>query len=128
MVDLEPDLADLALALVRKAVDKRSLDFMTIIGNVVPITLISGLVGFRDSDLDRPLEAAFDSTTMIGATTALDELEGLVVRSREIREWVAGQLTDTLGEPSDDILGAVARGVAAGAVTEQEGNVFLHSP
>ncbi len=49
---LEPDIIDLADELVTRALDRGSIEFMTAIGNIVPITMISRLVGFRDSNLD----------------------------------------------------------------------------
>ena len=49
-----------------RALNEGYVDFMTAIGNVVPITMISRLIGFRDSDLDQLLNAAFDSTAMLG--------------------------------------------------------------
>src|SRR5579883_1148384 len=62
MALLEPDIVDLANACVERALDKRNVDFMAEIANVVPITVIGRLIGFRNFDVDRLLRAAFDST------------------------------------------------------------------
>jgi len=51
---------------------------------------------------------------MLGSTLCYDELIELVTRSGEIQAWIADQLTAAVQEPGDDLLGAVARGVAAG--------------
>jgi cytochrome P450 family 144 len=66
MALLEPDVADLATECVAQALDKRNVDFMAEVGNIVPITVISRLIGFRNSDLYRLLRAAFDSTELVG--------------------------------------------------------------
>ena len=50
----------------RRALDGGTVEFMTAVGNVVPITMISRLIGFHDSNLDQLLSAAFDSTAMSG--------------------------------------------------------------
>jgi hypothetical protein len=76
----------------------------------VSITRTSRLIGFRGSDLDRLLEAAFDSTLLLGATLSLQQLQALVERSGEVGAWIADQLSAGLEQPEDDILGTVARG------------------
>ena len=43
---------------------------------IVPITVISRLIGFRNSHLDRLLRAAFDSTEMVGVTLSRQRLLG----------------------------------------------------
>ena len=63
---LEPDVVEIAEDSVSQALLEGSVDFMAAIGNVVPITMISRLIGFHDSDLDQLLNAAFDSTAMLG--------------------------------------------------------------
>src|SRR5689334_13479922 len=68
MALLEPEIVDLATGCVVQALDQRNVDFMAAVGNIVPITVISRLIGFRNSDIDRLLQAAFDSTEMVGAT------------------------------------------------------------
>ena len=113
MAELEPDVVDIADACVSGR-STASVEFMTAIGNVVPITMISRLIGFRDSDLDQLLRAAFDSTAMLGSTLTLDELIEHVGRTGEIQTWIADQLSTAMTEPADDLLGAVARGVDAG--------------
>ena len=51
---------------------------MATIGNIVPITVVARLIGFRDINPMQLLEAAFDSTTMVGGTMSMDELNALV--------------------------------------------------
>ena len=67
MVTLEPDVDAIASECIDRLVEQGGGDFMTEVANVVPITIISRLIGFRDSDPDRLLRAAFDSTLMIGS-------------------------------------------------------------
>ena len=74
MAALEPDVVEIAEECVGQALNEGSVDFMAAIGNVVPITMISRLIGFHDSDLDQLLQAAFDSTAMLGSTLSYDEI------------------------------------------------------
>ena len=84
MALLEPEILDLATGCVERALDKRNVDFMAEVGNVVPITVISRLIGFRNSDLDRLLRAAFDSTELVGATLSRERLIELITRSNDL--------------------------------------------
>jgi cytochrome P450 family 144 len=127
MSELEPDIIDIANGCMTRALDKGTVEFMTEIGNVVPISMISRLIGFHEGNLDQLLGAAFDSTAMLGSTVSLDELTELVARTGEIQTWIADQLSAAVKEPGDDLLGAVARGVASGIFTDFEATVILHT-
>ena len=48
MAELEPDIVDIATGCVTRALDSGTAEFMTEIGNVLPITMISRLIGFRE--------------------------------------------------------------------------------
>jgi cytochrome P450 len=124
---LEPDVVEIAEDCVSQALNEGSVDFMAAVGNVVPITMISRLIGFHDSDLDQLLRAAFDSTAMLGSTLSYDDLIAHIARTGEIEEWVSRQLTAAMSEPSQDLLGAVAQGVKSQAFSEVEVVVILHT-
>ena len=123
---LEPDIADLAGQCVTRALERGTAEFMTAIGNVVPITITSRLIGFRDADVDQLLSAAFDSTAMVGAALTFDELMLLATRSAEIQDWIAGQVTAARQDPGDDLLGAVANAVNRGVFGVPEASSILH--
>jgi cytochrome P450 family 144 len=127
MDDLQPEIVDIASGCVTRALDSGTVEFMTAVANVVPISMISRLIGFRDASMDQLLRAAFDSTAMLGSTLCYDELIELVTRSGEIQAWIADQLTAAVQEPGDDLLGAVARGVADGVFGDFEANIILHT-
>jgi cytochrome P450 len=127
MEQLEPDIVAIADTCVTRALDGGAVEFMTTIGNVVPITMISQLIGFHDSDVDQLMRAAFDSTAMLGSTLTLDELTGLIGRIGEIQTWITDQLSTAAEEPGDDLLGAVACGVQNGVFGESEANSILHT-
>jgi cytochrome P450 family 144 len=126
MAQLEPDIADLAGECVTRALDTGTTEFMTTIGNVVPITITTRLIGFHHANLDQLLSAAFDSTAMLGSALSFDELMELVTRIGEIQTWLAGQVATAKQEPGDDILGAVARGVNSGVFGDFEAVSILH--
>ena len=127
METLEPDIAEIADGCVTRALESESAEFMSMIGNVVPITVISRLIGFHNSDIDQLLNAAFDSTAMLGSTLSYDELVRLIARTGDIQTWLADQLSTAMKDPGDDLLGAVARGVRDRVFSEFEGLVILHT-
>lgn len=127
METLEPDVIEIANGCVARALADGTVEFMTAIGNVVPITMISRLIGFHDSDRGQLLQAAFDSTEMLGATLSLDELHALMARSSEVQSYIANQLANAVKEPSEDLLGAVARGLQDGVFDEFGAIVMLQT-
>jgi cytochrome P450 family 144 len=126
MAKLEPDIADIAGECVTRALDNGTTDFMTAIGNVVPITVTSSLIGFRDADLDKLLSAAFDSTAMVGSALSFDELMELINRVGEIQAWLAAEVAEAKRAPGDDVIGAVARAVNNGVFGDFEATSILH--
>jgi cytochrome P450 len=127
MAELEPDIVDIANGCVTQALERGNAEFMTEIGNVVPITMISRLIGFRDSNIHQLLSAAFDSTAMLGSTLTLDELVELISRIGEIQTWLADKLSAAVNDPGEDLLGAVARGTQGGVFGEFEALAILHT-
>lgn len=129
MLSLEPEVDQIAAGCVRQLVERGYGDFMAEVGDVVPITMVSRLVGFRDADPQRLLQAAFVSTRMIGVTMTLDELQRLVAESDDIGSWIDDQLTAArAGDADDDVLLAtIARAVHDGVMTHEEGVIILQT-
>ena len=127
MDELEPDIAAVADRCLRDALAKGSVDFMAEIGNVVPITIISRLIGFQEGNLEQLLSAAFDSTAMLGSTCTLTELTELITRTGDIHAWIGDRLARAQQHPAEDLLGAVARGVNGDVFTEVEAKGILHT-
>ncbi|MGD0395119.1 MAG: cytochrome P450, partial [Acidimicrobiales bacterium] len=127
MAELEPDIIDAADRCVTQALDVGAVDFMAEIGNVVPIAMISRLIGFHDADDDQLLKAAFDSTAMLGSSLSFEALTELIAHTGEVQAWIGDQLANAKTAPGDDLLGAVARGVDGGVFSDFEANIILHT-
>jgi cytochrome P450 family 144 len=126
---LEDDIRALSATTVAQALRDNNFDFMATIGNIVPITVVAKLIGFRDTNPMQLLQAAFESTTMVGGTMPLDRLNDLVTRIGVIQEWIADQVTAT-GDGDDDdetILLAVRRALDAGTLQMGEVQTILHT-
>jgi cytochrome P450 len=127
MEELEPDVVEIANGCVTPALDAGIVEFMTAIGNVVPITMISRLIGFHDTNLHQLLTAAFNGTALLGSTLSYDELIELIARNDEVQSWIAEQLSDAVKQPGEDLLGAVARGVQGGVLGNSDAVVILET-
>jgi cytochrome P450 len=127
MLSLEDDIRELCAAAIDQALGDDPFEFMGAVGNVVPITVVAKLIGFRDINPAQLLEAAFDSTAMIGGTMSLDRLTELVTRIGVIQEWIRGQVNATTESDDDGILLAVRRALDAGTLEEGEVLIILHT-
>jgi cytochrome P450 len=127
MKALEPDIIEIANGCLTHAFESDVVEFMTMIGNIVPITIISRLIGFRDSDLDQLLQAAFDGSTVLSATLGLDQLTDLLGRSGDIQKFITAQIASAMNEMSEDLLGTVARGVQDGVFDEFGAVIMLQT-
>ena len=121
MAGLEAEVTEVAERCIDLALKDRSVDFMATVGNVVPITLITELIGFRDGDLGSLLRAAFDSTALVGGRLTLDELNVLMATSAETYVWITQQLAAYGGESDGEILGTIARGIERRRAFERGG-------
>jgi cytochrome P450 len=127
MALLEREVVEVAERYVDYALSRRTFDFMAEIANQVPITIISRLVGFRNSDSARLFRSAIDSTDMLAGAVSLQQLQDMISRTDDISNWIAGQLELAGKEPDEDILTAVSRGIRSGAFTLRAGIVMLHT-
>jgi cytochrome P450 family 144 len=89
--------------------------------------VMARLIGFRDINPAQLLEAAFDSTTMVGGTVPLDQLNDLVTRIGNIQAWIGEQVVGVNDGDDDGILLAVRRALDAGTLEMGEVTVILHT-
>jgi cytochrome P450 len=128
MAALEPDISELAAALTDQAISNGpSFDFMHEIGNQIPIRVISWLIGFPDSNPDTLLQAAFDSTEMLAATMTRSELETMLFRTDQVSAWITEQLQQAAVDPTEGILGTVARSIDSGSLHLDEAVIIIHT-
>jgi cytochrome P450 len=127
MSDLEPEVTAVAERCIDSALRQQRVDFMPAVGNIVPITMIAQLIGFRDGDLGALLRAAFDSTALVGARLTLEQLNSLLVKSAEINAWITKQLEAYGGDSDDVLLGTIAKGILDGAMSEGDGAIILQN-
>jgi cytochrome P450 len=125
MEALDPEIRGIADGLVTRGLEAGTIEFMSAIGNVVPITMISRLIGFRGSDLDELWRSAVHMTRLVGSTLTLDELMNFAAGGDKVQAWISDQVAEAVKDPSEDLLGAVARSINNGILTASEGAGIL---
>jgi cytochrome P450 len=122
---LATEIAEISASCVDCAIAQGTADFMAEVANVVPISIVSRLIGFRHSNLEALKQAAFDATSVVGGTLTLPELLQLVGRTNEITAWIADQITQSDYTPDNDILTSIRNGIAEDVLTVAEGTGIL---
>lgn len=121
---VQKNVSHLADQRIATALKKRNVDFMRDVANPIPMQVISDLVGFRQGNQDKLLQAAFDSTAVVSGSSSLLHLAWCLFRSYSTFRWAGAQLRSA-HEESDTILGSIKRRVAAGDLNETEATAFL---
>lgn len=127
MKELRPQVDDLTLAHLRPALAAGSFDFMSEVGDAVPIRVVSRLVGWHDEDPDELLAAAFDSTSILRAVRPLAEVEAAGERTEMVGAWIADQLHSALADPPEGLLGVIAEAIQRDELTFLDGLIMLHT-
>lgn len=126
MATLEDDVEALATERIDQLVTAGGGDFMADVANVIPITIIGRLIGFQNADPATMLQAAFDSTRMVGATSSFEELSQIIERTVNVTVWVDDEINNT-SEDGDSLLATVRRAVSAGDLDQPQGVTILHT-
>lgn len=124
IVSLNTEIHSVANACIERMIKYPRADFMEYVGNPLPIKIVSDLVGFKDGNLDKLLQAAFDSTAVVSGSSSIFELGRCMLRSYLTYRWVGGQLRQA-PPASQTILGSIKRSVEDGILNEVEARAFL---
>jgi len=125
MAAMAPEIEQVADTCVGRLLEAKSGDFMDLVANPLPITVVSKLVGFKGSDTRKLLQAAFDSTSVVDGTMNLLQLMFILLRSASIQRWLGAQLGKASPD-GGDILSAVKRSVDEGTLKPMEARAILH--
>lgn len=126
MVAMEPEIERVAADYIGRALQQGTVDFMTAVSNPLPLKVVSQLIGFQRASLDELLQAAFDSTSVVGGT--LSRLQLLRISARAL--LIYRKLTQELksATPGDDtIIGSLRKSADAGVLSIREATAILHT-
>jgi len=121
MATLEDFAADAARSLLTAGITDGHLDVTTDFANRLPMTVLCEVMGFPEPDIDALIAYAFDGTELLAGTNSLADMTRLTTRAAEAGALLADWLASARPDPDEGVLGAVARGVADGVLTPEEG-------
>ncbi|WP_206675549.1 cytochrome P450 [Solimonas terrae] len=125
MAAMAPEIEQLADQCIDRLLQAGSGDFMASVANPLPIAIVNKLIGFKGGDIRKMLQAAFDSSAVVGGTSTLLQLAICLLRSFVTHRWIAAQLR-AASAVGDNILASVSRSVESGALRESEARAILH--
>ena len=121
MATLEDFAAGAARELLTAGIVDGRLDVTTRFANRLPMTVLCEVMGFPEADLDALIAYALDGTELLAGTNTLADMTRLTTRAGEAGALLADWLVNARPDPDAGVLGAVARGVADGVLTPEEG-------
>lgn len=124
---LQPQIDAMATDLVAMAVRTGQVDVMSAVANLLPIRVVSQLVGWGDEQPDVLFQAAIDSSAVLAATRSLDDAYRAMERTAEIAGWIAAQLARATEHGAVGLLGLLAVAVRTGDIDEMAGLIILHT-
>jgi cytochrome P450 len=123
---LEATIAALTVRLVNEALSTGEIDFMATVANLIPIEIVSALVGFKDADVSVLLKAAFASTDILAGVISCETLRERTSFSTETSLWIARQLESAIGEHRAGIIGELAEAVQSNVIEPIVAIAILH--
>ncbi|GMU77503.1 MAG: putative cytochrome P450 [Acidimicrobiia bacterium] len=110
-----------AAGLVTRSVAQGRVDITTSFTNPLPMTVLVEVLGLHGAHVPTLIEWAFDSTELLAGTSSLARMAELAARAGETGAYLGEHLARTEPDPAAGLVGAVARGVADGLLTAEEG-------
>lgn len=126
MAAMGPEIEGVAGEYIDRALGQGSVDFMTTVSNPLPLKIVSQLIGFQHAKLDGLLQAAFDSTSVVGGTLSRIQLLKVAARALLIFRTLKGEL-NAAEERDDTIMGSLKQAVRAGTLQTKEATAILHT-
>lgn len=124
LAQMEADIEAVAGHFVAKLVASGGGDFMAEIANPLPMTIVSQLVGFPQNDIDSLVQAAFDSTAIVGVTHSLEQIMALSTHALDRFSWVAEQCRKA-DPDGNTVISTLKRAVNNKQLSEDEATAIL---
>lgn len=113
---LEPVIADVARELWSDAAVDGCIEWMSAIGDRLPMTLVATLIGLPDDDVPQLVRWGYGSTELLGGVFDLEHISVAVEASTQLAGYLYTKFAEAQANPCDDLLGDLARAVAADAL------------
>ncbi len=122
---LEPAIADIARQLWLDAAVNGRIEWMSAIGDRLPMTLVARLIGLPDDDVPQLVQWGYGSTELLSGVFDLEHIGTAVETSTQLAGYLYTKFAEAQTNPGDDLLGDLARAVADGAIATEVAVLML---
>lgn len=122
---LEPAIAATVDRLWEKGFDGERIEWMSAIGDQLPMTVVAGLIGLPGNDVARLMNWGYTSTELLAGVVTTERLGAVVTASVELAGYLYEKLAIACAAPQDDLLGDLARACAAGDLSREVAVLIL---
>ncbi|WP_233213449.1 cytochrome P450 [Mycobacterium hubeiense] len=122
---LEPEIEHIAERLWEAAASENTIEWMSAMGDRLPMTLVAKLIGLPDADVPQLVDWGYGSTELLGGVVAQDRLPVVVNAAVQLGGYLHTAFDDAMRHPHDDLLGDLARAVDAGDVDREVAVLML---
>jgi cytochrome P450 len=122
---LEPFIEQTAHRLWADAASDGGIEWMSAMGDRLPMTLVAKLIGLPDDDVPRLVEWGYGSTELLGGVLAQGRLPKAVDAAIQLAGYLHGAFDAARRDPGDDLLGDLAATVNRGEVEPQVAVLML---
>lgn len=114
---LEPTITAAADRLWEEGFRDGHIEWMSAMGDRLPMTLVAKLIGLPDADISQLLAWGYTSNELLDGVVTTDRLVVVVTAATELAGYLRHQLVQACDHPGDNLLGDLAKACAAGELT-----------
>ncbi len=102
---------------VECAADPDAVEWMSVVGDRLPMTLVARVIGLPDSDVDDVIRLSYASAAVMNGLQPLSGFALAAESAAQLNEYLSQRLENALADPQDDLLGAYSACVHAGEMS-----------
>src|SRR5262249_36819331 len=122
---LEPTIAAVAEKLWRTALCNNEIEWMSAMGDRLPMTMVASLIGLPHEDVPQLVAWGYASTEMLGGMLPTDRLAEVIEGTVRLAGYLRDAFHAARSRPGDNLLGDLARAVDAGEIDEDTATLIL---
>jgi cytochrome P450 family 144 len=117
---LAPEVDTLAARLWEEAAEAGRVEWMAAVGDRLPMTLVTRVIGLPADDVPELLDWAYQGTDLLAGLRSLDQMVTLQAAADAHVRYLTEKYHAARAAPRDDLLGDLARAEADGRLQEHE--------
>ncbi|WP_433522830.1 cytochrome P450 [Nocardia pseudovaccinii] len=122
---LEPTITAAADRLWEEGFRDGHIEWMSAMGDRLPMTLVAELIGLPDADIPQLLAWGYTSNELLDGVVTTDRLVVVVTAATELADYLRRQLVQACDHPGDNLLGDLAKACATGELTRDVAVLIL---